>query len=136
LYLLGLVIDVPVKQALLRSVLPDGTAVLLVVLHDDRCAILRNNEMVHQANGDADGIDGAVQRFMAMTQVTDVLGSDDVDDSAVEAQADDDAEVATADRSELRRDASPTTPPQPAPRNTPQTTPEVTPPAAAPGTSA
>jgi hypothetical protein len=69
-----LVIDVRVKQPLLRSVLPDGTVVLLVVLHDDRCAILRNNETIHEAAGDADGIDGAVHRFMAMTQVSDVLG--------------------------------------------------------------
>jgi hypothetical protein len=72
-----LVIDIVVKQPLLRSVLPDGTVVLLVVLHDDRCAILRNNEMIHEAGGDADGIDGAVQRFMTMTQVTDVLGREE-----------------------------------------------------------
>jgi hypothetical protein len=73
----GVVIDVRVKQALLRSVLPDGTVVLLVVLHDDRCAILRNSQAVHEAAGDADGIDGAVQLFMAMTQVRDVLGGAD-----------------------------------------------------------
>jgi hypothetical protein len=66
-----------VKQALLRSVLPDGTVVLLVVLHDDRCAILRNNVIIHEAGGDAEGIDGAVHRFMTMTQVSDVLGGDD-----------------------------------------------------------
>jgi len=71
------VIEVLVKQPLLRSVLPDGTVVLLVVLHDDRCAILRNNVPIYQAGGDADGIDGAVQRFMAMTQVSDVLGGED-----------------------------------------------------------
>ena len=62
-------IELVVKQALLRSALPDGTVVLLVVLHDDHCAILRNDELVHEAGGDADGIDDAVQRFMAMTQV-------------------------------------------------------------------
>ena len=69
----GVVIEVPVKQALLRSVLPDGTVVLLVVLHDDRCAILRNSKTIHEAAGDADGIDDAVQRFMAMTQVSDAF---------------------------------------------------------------
>ena len=73
---LGSVIETQVKQALLRSVLPDGTVMLLVVLHDDRCAILRNNEVVHQSGGDAEGIDFAVHQFMVMTQVTDVLGSD------------------------------------------------------------
>ena len=67
-----------VKQALLRSVLPDGTVVLLVVLHDDRCAIVRNADVIHEAAGDADGIDGAVQRFMAMTQTSDVVGGADV----------------------------------------------------------
>ena len=95
---------------------------LLVVLHDDRCAILRNNEMIHQAGGDADGIDGAVQRFMAMTQVTDVLGDDDGGDAG---------RGARADRSELRRDVDPVAP-QPARGAVP----DVTPPAAAPGTSA
>ena len=74
---MGLAIEFRVKQALLRSALPDGTVVLLVVLHDDHCAILRNDELVHEAGGDADGIDDAVQRFMAMTQVTDVLGGGD-----------------------------------------------------------
>ena len=69
----GLVIDVAVKQALLRSVLPDGTVVLLVVLHDERCAILRDKDVVLMAQGDAEGIDGAVQQFMQMTQVSDVL---------------------------------------------------------------
>lgn len=46
---------------------------LLVVLHDERCAIVRNNEVVLVAHGDAEGIDGAVQQFMTMTQVSDVL---------------------------------------------------------------
>jgi hypothetical protein len=115
-----------VKQPLLRSVLPDGSVVLLVVLHDDRCAILRDNEMIHQAGGDADGIDGAVQRFMAMTQVTDVLGEDDEGDDGGDA-----GRGARADRSELRRDVDPLAP-QPAGGAAP----EVTPPAAAPGTSA
>ena len=53
--------------------------VLLVVLHDDRCAILRNNEMIHEAGGDAEGIDEAVHRFMTMTQVSDVLGGEEAD---------------------------------------------------------
>jgi hypothetical protein len=101
--------------------------VLLVVLHDDRCAILRNNEMIHQAGGDADGIDGAVQRFMAMTQVTDVLSSDDDDGD----DGGDAGRSARADRSELRRDVDPVAP-QPARGAVP----DVTPPAAAPGTSA
>ena len=56
--------------------------VLLVVLHDDRCAILRNNEMIHEAGGDAEGIDGAVHRFMTMTQVSDVLGGEETTASA------------------------------------------------------
>ena len=94
--------------------------VLLVVLHDDRCAILRNNEMIHEAGGDADGIDGAVQRFMAMTQVTDVLGGDldTVHDGAAPSPAE---TSSAASRSELTRDAAPITaapaaspPPQPA----------------------
>ena len=55
--------------------LPDGTVVTLAVLHDDRCAILRNSETIHEAAGDADGIDGAVQRFMAMTQVSDTFSA-------------------------------------------------------------
>jgi hypothetical protein len=53
------------------------------VLHDDRCAILRNNETIHEAAGDADGIDGAVHRFMAMTQASDVLGGDAARDADV-----------------------------------------------------
>ena len=57
-----------VKQALLRSILPDGSEVLLVVLHDDRCAVLRDNQVIHEAAGDADGIDGAVHRFMVLTK--------------------------------------------------------------------
>ena len=97
-----MVIDVLVKQALLRSVLPDGTVVMLVVLHDDRCAIVRNHETVHEAAGDADGIDGAVQRFMAMTQVSDVLG-----DGARDA----DNGGASAMRSEITRDAAASTSP-------------------------
>jgi hypothetical protein len=98
----GLVIDIVVKQPLLRSVLPDGTVVLLVVLHDDRCAILRNNEMIHQASGDADGIDGAVQRFMTMTQVSDVLGGGDR-----QATSSSQDEPAPASRSEMSRDEHP-----------------------------
>jgi len=111
----GVVIEVRVKQALLRSVLPDGTVVLLVVLHDDRCAILRNSKTIHEAAGDADGIDGAVQRFMAMTQVSDVLGDGERDDNG-------DDHGASAMRSEIARDAATSTSP-PA---------SLTPPAAAP----
>ena len=48
---------------------------MLVVLHDDRCAIVRNSETIHEAAGDADGIDGAVQRFMAMTQGGDTFAA-------------------------------------------------------------
>ena len=84
---MGLAIEFRVKQALLRSALPDGTVVLLVVLHDDHCAILRNDELVHEAGGDADGIDDAVQRFMAMTQVTDVLGGGGGDEPAASTAA-------------------------------------------------
>ncbi|MEA2734335.1 MAG: hypothetical protein QOE14_786 [Humisphaera sp.] len=69
----GLVIEIVVKQALLRSVLPNGNVILLVVLHDEHCAVLRNNEIILQARGDADGIDEAVQYFMELTQVTNTL---------------------------------------------------------------
>ena len=62
--------------------LPDGTVVLLVVLHDERCAILRNEQTVLVARGDADGIDGAVQQFMTMTQISDVLDPHTGDDHA------------------------------------------------------
>jgi hypothetical protein len=129
-----LVIDSSVKQALLRSVLPDGTVVLLVVLHDDRCAVLRNNEIVHEARGDADGIDGAVQRFMAMTQVSDVLGGDgdgDDNDNDNDNDNDDRAEATSAapadgaSRPQMTRDANPPAPQASAAGN-------LTPPAAAP----
>jgi len=105
--------------------MPDGTVILLVVLHDDRCAILRNNDVIHEAAGDADGIDGAVQRFMIMTQVTDVLGGDeDVEDAAATASSE--TATSSAPRAELTRDpTSANGAPQPSPR-----------PAAANGTSA
>ena len=109
----GLVIEAVVKQPLLRSVLPDGSVVLLVVLHDDRCAILRNDEIIHEASGDADGIDGAVQRFMAMTQVSDVLGDDR--DPVAERHA----EMTRMEPSPTASPgASPATPPASAPHST------------------
>ncbi len=126
-----MVIDSSVKQALLRSVLPDGTVILLVVLHDDRCAVLRNNEIVHEARGDADGIDGAVQRFMAMTQVSDVLGGGDDNDNDNDDDNDDRAEATSAapadgaSRPQMTRDANPPAPQASAAGN-------LTPPAAAP----
>ena len=65
----GTSIELSVKQALLRSILADGTVVELVVLHDERCAILRDKKVEHLVEGDEAGIDDAVQRFTAMTQV-------------------------------------------------------------------
>jgi len=119
-----LAIEKRVKQALLRSAMPDGSVILLVVLHDDRCAILRNNDMIHEAAGDADGIDGAVQRFMVMTQVTDVLGAEDETPDAAAATAPEPT-TSSAPRSELTRNpASATVAPPASPRSS-----------AAPGTS-
>ena len=141
---MGLAIEYRVKQALLRSVLADGTVVLLVVLSDDRCAILRNNELVHEATGDAEGIDGAVHRFMTMTQVTDVLGGDDREDADIEHAQTDRNRVARravdggdpsaeppvaqpAPRSELSREVAPAAGPVP---SSPRSSSNITPPAA------
>ena len=62
-------IETGVRQALLNASLLDGTNLLLVVLEDGRCAILRDGEMVHTAGGDADGIDHAVQLFLSLSKV-------------------------------------------------------------------
>ena len=62
-------IETGVRQALLKASLLDGTSLLLVVLEDGRCAILRDGEMVHTAGGDADGIDHAVQLFLRLSRV-------------------------------------------------------------------
>jgi hypothetical protein len=51
--------------------------ILLVVLHDDRCAILRNHEVIHVARGDAEGIDDAVHRFMTLTQASHPSGGEE-----------------------------------------------------------
>ena len=56
------------KQALLRSVTPDGTVYQLVVLQDNRCAILRDDVCAFESSGDEAGIDDAVQRFTALTR--------------------------------------------------------------------
>ena len=61
-------IELVVKQALLRTVMPDGVVYQLVVLADNRCAILRDRACVHVASGDEPGIDEAVQRFTALTR--------------------------------------------------------------------
>jgi hypothetical protein len=61
-------ISVSVKQALLRSVMPDGTVFQLVVLPDNRCAILRDGVAAFESPGDEAGIDDAVQRFTALTR--------------------------------------------------------------------
>ena len=106
--------------------------VLLVVLHDDRCAILRNNEAIYQAAGDTDGIDGAVQRFMAMTQVSDVLGDDEQPPSVTGA-------AVAARKAELKRDTAGDIAPSPragAGGSGAGSAGEFKPPAATPGTSA
>jgi hypothetical protein len=62
-------IETGIRQALLRAALSDGTNLLLVVLEDGRCAILRDGTPVHTADGDADGIDDAVQLFLRLSRV-------------------------------------------------------------------
>jgi hypothetical protein len=38
-------------------------------LVDGRCAILRNGDVIHTTESDAEGIDDAVQRFMRLSRL-------------------------------------------------------------------
>ena len=57
-----------VKQSLLFANLPDGTSYTLAVLDDDRLAVLRNGMVVETAQSGAEGVNFAVDRFVAYTE--------------------------------------------------------------------
>jgi hypothetical protein len=65
----GLHINLEVKQALLRAALPDGKILLLVILTDERTAILRDEETVYTGAADAEGMDTAVHMFTKLSRL-------------------------------------------------------------------
>jgi hypothetical protein len=57
-----------VRQALFMATTPDGSELVLALLEDGRCAIVRSGEIVESCKSDPRSLDRIVQDFLRMSE--------------------------------------------------------------------